>query len=176
MSILGQSVNPLTKATALEGLRQQFEGDMLSAAHSELAGRVVHGLEALDVVQEVFTELLLSAKAEKFDTSRPLRPWLLTVVRNKARDLLRSVQKHTYLVEQGTPTDMAVTNEQEVTRQEIDELLAVLNEDERRLCEEFYLEERSADEIAAVYGTARSEVYRRLHQIRTKLRARAHLR
>jgi len=109
-----------------------------------------------------------------FDNSRPLRPWLLTVVRNKARDLLRSEQKHLNLGEQRNPPDMATLNHRhEVTRQQIEDLLTLLHPAERKLTEEFYLEERTADEIADAHGLARSDVYRKLYQIRTKLRGRA---
>jgi RNA polymerase sigma-70 factor (ECF subfamily) len=43
-----------------------------------------------DVFQETFMQLFISR--DKFDTSRPLRPWLFTIAANKAKDALRRMQ------------------------------------------------------------------------------------
>jgi RNA polymerase sigma-70 factor (ECF subfamily) len=43
---------------------------------------------AEDVVQETFLQLHLSA--DRFDTTRKLRPWMFTIAVNKARDALRT--------------------------------------------------------------------------------------
>jgi RNA polymerase sigma-70 factor (ECF subfamily) len=45
-----------------------------------------------DVFQDTFMQLYISQ--DKFDTSRPLRPWLFTIAANKAKDALRKIQRH----------------------------------------------------------------------------------
>ena len=45
-----------------------------------------------DVFQDTFLQLYISS--DKFDTSRPLRPWLFTIAANKAKDALRKIQRH----------------------------------------------------------------------------------
>jgi RNA polymerase sigma-70 factor, ECF subfamily len=44
-----------------------------------------------DVFQETFIQLYVSR--DKFDQSRPLRPWLFTIAANKAKDALRRAQR-----------------------------------------------------------------------------------
>jgi RNA polymerase sigma-70 factor (ECF subfamily) len=44
-----------------------------------------------DVFQETFLQLYVSR--DKFDPSKPLRPWLFTIAANKARDALRRRQR-----------------------------------------------------------------------------------
>jgi len=44
-----------------------------------------------DVFQDTFLQLY--ASRDKFDTNRPLRPWLFTIAANKAKDALRKIQR-----------------------------------------------------------------------------------
>lgn len=44
-----------------------------------------------DVFQETFIQLYMSR--DSFDLERPLRPWLFTIAANKARDVLRKIQR-----------------------------------------------------------------------------------
>jgi RNA polymerase sigma-70 factor (ECF subfamily) len=44
-----------------------------------------------DVFQETFIQLYISKNS--FDLERPLRPWLFTIAANKARDVLRRIQR-----------------------------------------------------------------------------------
>ena len=44
-----------------------------------------------DVFQETFIQLYISK--DSFDLERPLRPWLFTIAANKARDILRRIQR-----------------------------------------------------------------------------------
>lgn len=52
-------------------------------------------LNTQDLVEDVFQEtfLQLYASQDKFDTSRPLKPWLFTIAANKAKDTLRKQQR-----------------------------------------------------------------------------------
>ena len=52
-------------------------------------------LNRQDLVEDVFQEtfLQLYTSKDKFDTSRPLHPWLFTIAANKAKDALRKIQR-----------------------------------------------------------------------------------
>lgn len=52
-------------------------------------------LNRQDLVEDVFQEtfLQLYSSKDKFDTSRPLHPWLFTIAANKAKDALRKMQR-----------------------------------------------------------------------------------
>ena len=53
-------------------------------------------LNKQDLVEDVFQEtfLQLYASKDKFDTNRPLHPWLFTIAANKAKDALRKIQRN----------------------------------------------------------------------------------
>ena len=73
------------------------------AAFREIVNRYKNGLYTFlrqflnrqdqieDVFQETFLQLFTSR--DRFDTSRPLRPWLFTIAANKAKDALRKQQR-----------------------------------------------------------------------------------
>jgi RNA polymerase sigma-70 factor (ECF subfamily) len=52
-------------------------------------------LNRQDLVEDVFQETLLQlyTSKDKFDTTRPLHPWLFTIAANKAKDALRKMQR-----------------------------------------------------------------------------------
>lgn len=84
------------------------------AAFRELVKRYKNGLYAFlkrflnqqDLVEDVFqdTFLQLYISRDKFDTDRPLRPWLFTIAANKAKDALRKQQRSSAVLI-GTITD-----------------------------------------------------------------------
>lgn len=45
-----------------------------------------------EVIEDVFQEtfLQLYSSQDRFDTNRPLRPWLITVAANRAKDVLQN--------------------------------------------------------------------------------------
>ena len=63
-------------------------------------------LNRQDLVEDVFQEtfLQLYSSRDRFDTSRPLRPWLFTIAANKAKDALRKRQR-TAAIPIGTMAD-----------------------------------------------------------------------
>ncbi len=92
------------------GLKDMSDADLLKsygtgdeAAFREIVTRYKNGLYAFlsrflsrrdlidDVFQETFIQLFTSR--DSFDYTRPLRPWLFTIVANKARDALRKWQR-----------------------------------------------------------------------------------
>lgn len=167
--IIGSAPDTGTKNAALELLRERHEVDMLRQAQSVLNERQIGGLEAQDVVQEVFAEVLLTVKLGQFDESRPLRPWLMAVVRNKARDLLRYERPYTPIEEE--VVTLLADKSQTEAQEQVQELLGQLDPDDRKLFEGFYLEDRSAGDLALEQGTEPTKVYRELHRIRNQLRA-----
>ncbi len=92
---------PFEKLTDAELMQRYVEGD--EAAFREIVSRYKNTLYAFlkrflnrsdlidDVFQETFLQLFMSR--DKFDPSRPLRPWLLTMAANKAKDALRKAQR-----------------------------------------------------------------------------------
>jgi len=64
-----------------------------------------------DVFQETFLQLYTSQ--ESFDTNRPLRPWLFTIAANKAKDMLRKMQRQSTM-SMGTLADAGDVSVDEV--------------------------------------------------------------
>ncbi len=91
-----------TEHSDAELLRQYIQGD--EDAFREIVDRYKNPLYAFlrrflnrqDLVEDVFQEtfLQLYTSKDKFDLSRPLRPWLFTIAANKAKDALRKIQRH----------------------------------------------------------------------------------
>jgi len=167
-----ESPDPASKNAALTELLSRHHPAMLRTATALLAERSGHSLQPEDVVQQAIAEVLLE-KLHLFDTTRPFPPWLVVVVRNVGRDLLRDEHPHAQLGEQAPAAaeedDLASIHEQ------VEQLLATVSEAERRLLRLFYLEELSAQEVAGHLGVGAQQVYRKLHRIRLRLRAGASL-
>jgi len=91
-------------------LNKQSDAELLArfaagqeSAFREIVTRYKNGLYAFlrrflsqrelvdDIFQETFLQLFSSI--DKFDTNRPLRPWLFTIAANKAKDALRKQQR-----------------------------------------------------------------------------------
>jgi RNA polymerase sigma-70 factor (ECF subfamily) len=124
-------------------------------------------LFAEDGVQEAFAVLV--DKAHYFDPDRPLLPWLAKLVQNLTLNLLRREGRYQAIsaAEEALSGREPTPLEQLVRR----EILDNLPPGERAILTAFYLEKRSAVEIARLYRWEVSRVYRVLHSIRTRLRA-----
>lgn len=95
-------MDPSTEHSDSELLRRYLQGD--ADAFTEIVDRYKNPLYAFlrrflnrqDLVEDVFQETFLQLynSREKFDLSRPLRPWLFTIAANKAKDALRKMQRH----------------------------------------------------------------------------------
>ncbi|HEG42789.1 MAG TPA: sigma-70 family RNA polymerase sigma factor [Phycisphaerales bacterium] len=95
-------MDPSTEHSDSELLRRYLQGD--ADAFTEIVNRYKNPLYAFlrrflnrqDLVEDVFQETFLQLynSREKFDLSRPLRPWLFTIAANKAKDALRKMQRH----------------------------------------------------------------------------------
>ncbi len=88
--------------TETDLINQSRRGDpdaweALTRAHQETVFRLAYLLlgdpdDAEDVAQETFVRAYFALK--RFDTSRPLRPWLLRIASNLARNRSRSVGRY----------------------------------------------------------------------------------
>jgi RNA polymerase sigma-70 factor (ECF subfamily) len=91
----------IKKPTDAELLEQYKAGNEL--AFREIVERYKNPLYSFlrrflnkqDLVEDVFQEtfLQLYTSRDKFDSSRPLHPWLFTIAANKAKDALRKMQR-----------------------------------------------------------------------------------
>ncbi len=102
-----------------------------------------------DVFQETFLQLFVSR--EKFDTTRPLRPWLFTIAANKAKDALRKRQR-TSAIAIGTMADS--------DEMSFDEVLNTLNSDSTAPYEKL-----DQDEIASRVRAVISDMPENLREI-----------
>jgi len=166
--------DPQSRKAALTQLLARHHDAMLRTATKTLAGRAVSGLQPEDVVQQAIANVLLGVKLHRFDAGRRFAPWLATVVRNVAIDLLREQHPHGPLNEQATPA-RADDEMASVARERVEDLLAGISDEDRTLLSLFYLEQRSAEEVANLLGIELRQVYRRLHRLRLRLRSEAAL-
>jgi RNA polymerase sigma-70 factor (ECF subfamily) len=102
-----------------------------------------------DVFQETFLQLYISQ--DRFDFSRPLRPWLFTIAANKARDAIRKMKRH-------RPVSIGILADQEDIS--IDETLNILSHDDVTPDQEF-----TSDETAQRVRQIISEMPKNLREI-----------
>ena len=101
VSCLGRMGAALEKPTDAQLLEQYRAGN--ESAFREIVERYKNPLYSFlrrflnrqDLVEDVFQEtfLQLYASKDKFDSDRPLHPWLFTIAANKAKDALRRIQR-----------------------------------------------------------------------------------
>lgn len=132
--------------------------------------------DAADLCQETF--IRFHRNLQQYDAERPLKPYLLTITMNCARNLLRRESRMAWAdAEQDTvlehladhrpsPEKRAVKVERSTAvRQFIDALPTRL----REVCSLFYLAERSCRDIAATLKMSESAVKVALHRARRRL-------
>ncbi|MDX1501903.1 MAG: RNA polymerase sigma factor [Thermoanaerobaculia bacterium] len=135
--------------------------------------------DALDVAQESVLRFFL--KLRRFDPSRPLRPWLLTIVRNQVRDLWRRrrVRRADSLDDQDADLSREVVDptadpERDASRVELRRRLwRALSALPPKLREILVLRDYhdlSYSEIAGVLEIPAGTVMSRLHRARAELR------
>jgi RNA polymerase sigma-70 factor (ECF subfamily) len=135
--------------------------------------------DAEDVAQEVFIRAY--RYLHTFDSSRPLRPWLLGITANIARNRRRSIGRYVYHLARMarlTPPDV-IDPEQETARRAEANLLwkAVrrLSADDQEIIYLRYFMEYSVDEVAETLniaaGTVKSRLSRALERLRGVARA-----
>ena len=182
-------VSPLEKYTDAELLVRYREGD--EDAFREIVHRYKHSLYAFlkrflnrqDLVEDVFQETFLQVytSSDKFDSTRPLRPWLFTIAANKAKDALRKMQRHSSM-SLGAVADSSdvsvddvinllasykITPDQEVSKDETAErvrgVIAEMPENLRGILILAYFEQFSYKHMAEILSIPIGTVKSRLH-------------
>ena len=125
--------------------------------------------QAEEVVQEAFASL--HTALANGDVPRQVRPWLYTVARNRALNVLRDERQHDQLDESydgvPQPPDIAIL------REELSDLVAQIKDlprEQREALIQRELEGRSHSEIGATLGVSGASVRGLIFRARTKLR------
>jgi RNA polymerase sigma-70 factor (ECF subfamily) len=135
--------------------------------------RYVGPTEAEDVAQETFIRAFVHR--DKFNTDRPLLPWLLIIARRLCIDSLRRIRSLDSTLHQLAAVDQAPrsnTEQHAVVRQELSRVqkgLAELKEGHREALILFYVEELSYQEIAEILDAPLGTIMSWLHRGRAKL-------
>lgn len=151
----------------------------LVVAHQEMVFRVAYlivgdAAEAEDAAQEAFVKA--HRALDRFRDGEPLRPWLLRIVANAARNRRRAVGRRHGLrlrAEAATPFEAAPSAEAEVLAGERRRLLLAavngLSADDRLVIGARYFLDLPEAEIAVLAGVARGTVKSRLARARVRL-------
>jgi RNA polymerase sigma-70 factor (ECF subfamily) len=132
-----------------------------------------------DVFQDTFLQLY--ASRDKFDTNRPLRPWLFTIAANKAKDALRKIQRRSEmsLGTAASSDDMSIDDlfnmlssyeqtpldevSRDETAQRVRAIIADLPENLRIILTLSYFEQFSYKQMAEILSIPIGTVKSRLH-------------
>jgi RNA polymerase sigma-70 factor, ECF subfamily len=168
-----------------ERIRRAQAGDetafeQIVAAYAPLATRTALALLhdraiAEDVVQD--TWLNIWRALPRFDAARPFRPWLLTIVANSCRMILRRKSLPSVRLEQvgddllAAREDVADHMIRSETDVELTAALAALPPAQRRLIELRYFARLEVTEIALVLAVPEGTVKSRLHRTLAAMRA-----
>jgi RNA polymerase sigma-70 factor (ECF subfamily) len=164
-------------AEAREELARRYRGPAYVLALQLLGNRD----DALDVAQEAM--LRFFATLDRLTPGRPVRPWLLTIVRNQSRDLWRRRRVHRAESIDGageglaaeliarTPDPEEAAGREELRRR-VWRALSRLSEGHREIVVLRDFHGLSYEEIAHVLDVRIGTVMSRLHAARGQLRAR----
>ena len=108
---------------------------------------------------------------QKYDESRgSLKAWLSVIARNKAIDRYRQKTKiQTIPLEETVLAQMGVEPEME-NREELQEALAELTEEEREILLRRYVYQQKPKEMAVALGLSVKQIENRLYRIKAKMR------
>ncbi|GAC1547298.1 MAG: sigma-70 family RNA polymerase sigma factor [Herpetosiphon sp.] len=131
--------------------------------------------DAADIAQETF--IRAGRALDRFDTTRPLRPWLLRIATNLARNRRRSVVRYLAALRRDLRTTPPLTiapDDRIGARWEAQQLWQAIRRLEPQEQELLYLRfflEQGATEIATTLdiplGTAKSRLHRAVNHLRT---------
>jgi RNA polymerase sigma-70 factor (ECF subfamily) len=135
--------------------------------------------DAMDVAQDAMVRFFTNL--DRFDTGRPVLPWLFSIVHNRARDLQRRRRRRPgdfgdslVDVDKLEMADRAADPERRVRRRELRQriwkALAELSAEHRQVLVLRDYQDLTYDEIARVLGIPRGTVMSRLHRARRRLR------
>lgn len=153
--------------------------EVLVHQHQEAAFRLAYLLlgdadDAEDVAQEAFIRAFRAL--DRFDTGRPFRPWLLSIVANLARNQRRSIGRYLAALRrllQAEPEPVTPAATRDPRRWEAEILWQAVRRlrpgDQEIIYLRFFLE-LSVDEAAVTLGVAPGTVKSRLHRALKRLR------
>lgn len=158
--------------------QDQLAWTQLIRQHQEPAFRLAYLMlgearDAEDVLQEALLRAYLSL--DKFDTTRPFRPWLLSIVANLARNRKRALGRYWHMMQrwwqQRDPNEAAPAP---MMRTESAALWAAVQQLPSAAQEVIYLRyflglsvEETADSLNVKIGTVKSRSSRALTQLRS---------
>lgn len=122
-----------------------------------------------ECVADVFIDLW--EHPQKYDESRgSLKAWLSVIARNKAIDRYRQKTKiQTIPLEETVLAQMGVEPEME-NREELQEALAKLTEEEKEILLRRYVYQQKPKEMAVALGLSVKQIENRLYRIKAKMR------
>ena len=145
-------------------LVERFQGVVFGLCHRMLG----HREDAEDVAQDVFLRVFRSL--QKWDSSRPFKPWLLTIAANRCRTALskrKRLPKPTEL--QIHPSAGAAELESLGLSEELQLALGELRDDYKMCFVLFHQQELSCAEVAKIMQCPEGTVQTWLHRARRKL-------
>jgi RNA polymerase sigma-70 factor (ECF subfamily) len=131
--------------------------------------------DAEDVTQETF--LRAYAHLKRFDSSRPMRPWLLSIAANLARNKHRSMGRYlnaisrAFRLEPGTSPNVEERNEQDQEAHQLVDAVRQLSADDQQVIYLRFFLDLSTVEAAQSLGVAEGTVKSRLSRALERLRA-----
>jgi RNA polymerase sigma factor (sigma-70 family) len=148
----------------------------LVRAHQDVAFRTAmlitgHAHDAEEAAQDGFVKAWRALG--RFRSGEPLRPWLLAIVANEARNRRRAAGRREHLVLRAAGAAVPVGGEDTAPSLDHDALVAALSRlgpDDRTVIGCRYLLELSEAETAAALGVARGTVKSRLSRALDRLR------
>lgn len=171
----------MTEAEWIERARQHDPAawEALTRQHQEAIFRLAYLLvgdadEAEDVAQEAFIRAYRALA--QFDATRPLRPWLLTITANLARNRLRSLGRYLNALNRALRAEPEkVINVPEASQQHLEaqalwQAVRRLGETDQQVVYLRYFLEMSEAETADALGIAPGTVKSRLHRALGRLR------
>lgn len=127
--------------------------------------------DAQDVLQE--TAKALWKKFGEYDPQRPFLPWARTFARHEVLMHHRRRRRYTFLseelIEQLTERQAQRDDDAERRRAALEQCLAKLAPDDRRLIERRYREDGSIDALAGEIGRTANVLYKSLGRVRRTL-------
>lgn len=174
-----------------ELVRRALRGDhdayrQIVTLHQDIAFRIAFLItrseeDARDATQDGFVKAF--GALGRFDRSRPLRPWLLQIIGNEARNRARSTGRRTAMemrVAAAEPSGDAAPSPEDIAmaaerRHELLAAMATLADDQRAVLELRYFGGLSEAETAAALGirlgTVKSRHARALERLRSAMEA-----
>jgi RNA polymerase sigma-70 factor (ECF subfamily) len=131
--------------------------------------------DAQDVAQEAFIRAF--GALERFDSTRPLRPWLLRITANLARNRRRSLGRYVAALQRALraePEPVLVVEQatlQQIDAQQLWQAVRRLNPPDQEVVYLRYFLELPEAEMAAALDVAPGTVKSRLHRALKRLRA-----